>query len=125
MDETGGDVGQGLDVSSVRQNLGGLRDVLADLEAAGEMRRISRPTDIRHIATLVDQSETALLFTNVLGYDMPVVSGVMTSRHRLAIAMGCEFSEIEALLRRGLASPIPPETIALKGLHNVVQLGVS
>ena len=124
MDETAGDAGQGPGVGSVRQNLGSLRDVLADLEAAGEMRRISRPTDIRHIATLVDQSETALLFTNVLGYDMPVVSGVMTSRHRLAIAMGCEFSEIEALLRRGLASPISPETIALKGLHNVVQKGV-
>ena len=120
MDETAGDAGQGPGVGSVRQNLGSLRDVLADLEAAGEMRRISRSTDIRHIATLVDQSETALLFTNVLGYDMPVVSGVMTSRHRLAIAMGCEFSEIEALLRRGLARPISPKTIAFMFNNNII-----
>ncbi len=105
------------------QSVGDLRETLADLETAGQLRRITRPTDIRHIATLVDQSETALLFTDVIGYDVPVVSGVMNSRDRLGIAMGCDFAEIEALLRRGLDRPIPPVTVDGTGLHEIVQEG--
>jgi 3-polyprenyl-4-hydroxybenzoate decarboxylase len=34
-----------------------------------------QPIDIRHIATLVDQSDKALFFHKVIGYEMPVVSG--------------------------------------------------
>ena len=123
MDESSGNTRPGMDAGSRPRNLGGLRDVLPDLEAAGQLRRITQATDIRHIATLVDQSETALLFTNVIGYDMPVISGVMNSRERLAVTMGCDFAEIEALLRRGLATPIPPETISADGLHDVIQEG--
>ncbi len=104
-------------------NLGGLREVLDGLRRAGELREISKPTDIRHIATLVDQSETALLFSNVIGYDMPVISGVMNARQRLGIAMGCDFSGIEALLRRGLDRPLAPETVQSSGLHDRVLRG--
>ena len=96
MDEASGNSAPGAKAGQTRRNLGGLRDIVPDLEAAGELRRITKPIDIRHIATLVDQSETALLFTNVIGYDMPVISGVMNSRERLGIAMGCDFAEIEA-----------------------------
>ena len=71
------------------------REFVEDLRAAGQLREVTKPVDIRHIAALVDQSETALIFTNVIGYDMPVVSGLTNSRDRLAIAMGCEFGEIE------------------------------
>ena len=67
------------------------RQFIEDLRAEGQIREITKPTDIRHIAALVDQSETALIFSNVIGYDMPVVSGLTNSRDRLAIAMGCEF----------------------------------
>ena len=111
MDESRDDISAQGNAATGRQNLGSLRDTLADLEANGELRRISKPIDIRHIASLVAQSETALLFTNVLGYDIPVVSGIMNSRERLGIAMGCDFSEIEALLRQGLDRPIAPVTV--------------
>ncbi|MFP6732733.1 MAG: UbiD family decarboxylase [Rhodospirillales bacterium] len=123
MDQASGNSASGSKAGPRRRNLGGLRDILPDLEAAGELRRISKPTDIRHISTLVDQSETALLFTNVLGYDMPVISGVMNSRERLGVAMGCDFAEIEAQLRRGLAAPIAPESVAADGLHDVISEG--
>ncbi len=62
------------------------RGLLEDLRKADQLIEISKPVDIRHIAALVDQSDKALLFTNVDGYDMPVVSGVINSRERLAIA---------------------------------------
>ena len=80
MDEARENIGETGEDTSGPRDLGGLREVLAQLEAKGDLRRISKPTDIRHIASLVDQSETALLFTNVLGYDIPVVSGVRGSR---------------------------------------------
>jgi 2,5-furandicarboxylate decarboxylase 1 len=87
------------------------REFVDDLRDAGQLREISRAVDIRHIAALVDQSETALLFTNVAGYAMPVVSGLTNSRERLAIAMGCPFGEIEARLRQGLDRPIAPRMV--------------
>ena len=87
------------------------REFVDDLRAAGELVEIAKPMDIRHIATLVDQSDKALLFTNVDGYDMPVISGLINSRERLAIAMGCEFGEIEALVRQGLDKPVAPAMV--------------
>ena len=62
------------------------REFIMDLRAAGQIREITKPVDIRHIAALVDQSETALMFSNVIGYEMPVISGLTNSRDRLAIA---------------------------------------
>ena len=41
------------------------RQLLNDLRTAGELVEIEKPVDIRYIAALVDQSETALLFKNV------------------------------------------------------------
>ncbi|MEL0022407.1 MAG: UbiD family decarboxylase, partial [Rickettsiales bacterium] len=87
------------------------RELIDDLRDADQLIEIDKPVDIRHIATLVDQSDKALMFTNVNGYDMPVVSGVTNSRDRLAIAAGCEFSQIEARLREGLDHPIEPEFV--------------
>ena len=84
------------------------RELIDDLRAAGQLIDIQKPVDIRHIATLVDQSDKALMFSNVNGYDMPVISGVTNSRERLAIAAGCDFSEIESRLREGLDRPIQP-----------------
>ena len=87
------------------------RDLIARLRDAGELTEINKSVDIRHIATLVDQSKKTLMFNNVTGYKMPVISGVTNSRERLAIAAGCEFSKIESLLRRGLNTPIEPKYV--------------
>ena len=87
------------------------RELIDELRAAGELIEIEKPVDIRHIATLVDQSDKALMFTNVNGYDMPVISGVTNSRERLAIAAGCDFSDIEGRLREGLDRPIEPDFV--------------
>ena len=43
------------------------RQFVDDLREAGQIREIPKPTDIRHIAALVDQSETGLIFSNVIG----------------------------------------------------------
>ena len=87
------------------------REFVEDLRREGQLIEITKAVDIRHIAALVDQSDKALLFSNVLGYDMPVVSGLTNSRDRLAIAMGCDFPEIEARLREGIDHPIEPKIV--------------
>jgi 2,5-furandicarboxylate decarboxylase 2 len=55
---------------------------------ANEMIDVKQPVDIRHIATLVDQSDKALYFHNVIGYDMPVVSGIIRTSERAIMGDG-------------------------------------
>ena len=64
------------------------RQFLERLRSEKELIDIKQPVDIRHIATLVDQSDKALLFHNVIGYDMPVVSGIIRTQKRAAMGMG-------------------------------------
>lgn len=100
-----------------------LRALLDDLRTAGELTEIKAPVDIRHIATLVDQAKTALLFRDVIGYEMPVLSGLIKSRERIAIAMGCRFSEAEARLRRGMDRPIEPVIVQSGPAREIVRTG--
>jgi 2,5-furandicarboxylate decarboxylase 1 len=87
----------------------GFREFLECLREERELTDIKRAVDIRHIATLVDQSEKALLFHNVIGYRTPVVSGIFRNQRRTALSMGCsKFSEIEEKLRRAIEQPIAP-----------------
>jgi len=64
------------------------RQFLERLRKEHELTDIRQPVDIRHIATLVDQSEQALFFHNVIGYDMPVVSGIIRTQRRAVLGMG-------------------------------------
>jgi 2,5-furandicarboxylate decarboxylase 1 len=97
------------------------RSVLDDLRGADELLEVKKPVDIRYIATLVDQSNKAVLFRDVIGYDMPVLSGLTNSRERIAIAMGCGYEETEARLRQGLDGPIEPEEVSSGPAREVVQ----
>ena len=88
------------------------RQFLDRLRQNGELVDLHQPVDIRHIATLVDQAKTALYFHNVIGYDMPVVSGIIRTRERATMALGCEnFAEIEQKLPPPIAKPIPPRHV--------------
>ena len=93
------------------------REFLDRLSREKELTDIRQPVDIRHIATLVDQAQTALLFHNVIGYEIPVVSGIIRSRRRATMSMGCEtYTEIEHKLQHGIDHPIAPEYV--KTAHN-------
>ncbi|MGE5527018.1 MAG: UbiD family decarboxylase [Rhodospirillaceae bacterium] len=100
------------------------REFLERLRHAGELLDIRQPVDIRHIATLVDQSDKALMFHRVIGYDMPVVSGIIRSRQRAIMSMGCtEYSEIETKLRHGIDRPIPPRYVESAPHRQLVRVG--
>ena len=100
------------------------RQFLDRLRAAGEMIDMHQPVDIRHIATLVDQSDKALFFHKVIGYDMPVVSGIIRSRERTIMAMGCtEYGQIEHRLRQGIDNPIAPRYVETPAHKQVIMQG--
>src|SRR6266850_2511957 len=85
------------------------RQFLDRLREANELIDLKQPVDIRHIATLVDQSDKALLFHNVIGYGMPVVSGIIRTRERAVISMGAKtYGEIELKLKKAIDNPIAP-----------------
>ncbi len=88
------------------------RQFLDRLRDNRELVDLRQPVDIRHISTLVDQAQTALLFHNVIGYDMPVVSGIIRSRERAMMSLHCEtYREIEDKLSAAIAKPIPPKRV--------------
>jgi 2,5-furandicarboxylate decarboxylase 1 len=100
------------------------REFLARLRASGEMLDIRQSVDIRHIATLVDQSDKALFFEDVIGYDMPVVSGIIRTRERSIMGMGCsDYGEIEHRLRRAIDNPIAPRYVEKAPHKEVIRTG--
>jgi len=100
------------------------RQFLDRLRQTGDLVDLHQPVDIRHIATLVDQAKTALYFHKVIGYEMPVVSGIIRSRERAMMALGCEtYREIEDRLKEAIERPIPPKYIKTSPTREVVMLG--
>lgn len=88
------------------------RGFLDRLRGEKELVDVKQAVDIRHIATLVDQAKTALVFHDVIGYDMPVVSGIIRSRDRAIMSMGCDsYPEIEHRLQQGIDHPLPPKYV--------------
>src|SRR5207237_5675490 len=100
------------------------REFLDRLRRENELTDIRQPVDIRHIATLVDQAQTALLFHNVIGYEIPVVSGIIRSRRRATMSMGCEtYQAIEYKLQQGIEHPIAPKYVDTARNREVVEIG--
>src|SRR5947207_272992 len=100
------------------------RQFLDRLRQTGELVDLHQAVDIRHIATLVDQAQTALYFHNVVGYDMPVVSGLIRTRERAIAALGCEtYREIEDKLTQAIARPIPPKHVKTSPTREVTLVG--
>src|SRR3954453_13218289 len=100
------------------------RQFLDRLRQTGGHVDLHQEADTRHTATLVDQAKPALYFHNVIGYDLPVVSGIIRSRERAIAALGCEtYREIEDKLSNAIAKPIPPKYVKTSPTREVVLLG--
>jgi len=96
-----------------------MREWIDKCEQEGELKRISAEVDwnleLAHIAKLNEEKKgPALLFENVKGYDIPVLTSSMTTDKRLAITLGmptdysmCEMARtwVETT-RKGLIKPV-------------------
>ena len=96
------------------------RGYLDTLKKNDELTVISKATDLRDVAALVPQSDKALLFTNVRGYSMPVASGLLQSRSRLALGMGAAYEKIEAKLRTAMDHPVKPKRVTKAPVKEVI-----
>ncbi len=99
------------------------RDMVEKLRREGHLEDIGKPVDIRHIAALVDKSEKALVFHNVIDYAMPVISGVANARERIGAAFDCDYAEVYKHIDAGLSKPIEPEMINGGPVREVVLTG--
>jgi 2,5-furandicarboxylate decarboxylase 1 len=96
------------------------RNYLDELKKNNEILAISKPTDLRDVAALVPQSDKALMFTQVRGYSMPVVSGLLQSRSRLALGMEVSYEKIEAKLRQAMDHPVTPKRVKQAAVKDVI-----
>ena len=100
------------------------REFLERLRAAKQLVDVRQSVDIRHIATLVDQANVGLVFHDVIGYDYPVVSGIIRTPERAIMSMGCtNYREIETKLEQGIDRPIAPKRVKTSPTKEVVQTG--
>jgi 2,5-furandicarboxylate decarboxylase 1 len=96
------------------------RGYLDALKKNDELTVVAKSTDLRDVAALVPQSEKALLFTNIHGYSMPVASGLLQSRNRLALGIGAPYEKIEAKLRDAMDHPIKPKRVSKAPVKDVI-----
>ena len=87
------------------------RGFLKRLERDQELVRIRKPVDARYISSLVAQAKQALFFENVRGFDYPVASGVVGTRKRIALALGCSETVIGKRFNEGITRPIPSKKV--------------
>jgi 2,5-furandicarboxylate decarboxylase 1 len=99
------------------------RDYINVLRQNDELLEIAKPVDLRDVAALVAQSEKALLFQNVQGYSMPVISGLLQSRNRIALGMGVAYENIADKLGKAMKKPIKPKRVARAPVKDVILTG--
>src|SRR5687767_7061653 len=99
------------------------RDYIDTLRKNDELLEIKKPVDLRNVAALVAQAEKALLFKNVAGYSMPVVSGLLQSRNRIALGMSVAYENIADKLGNAMDKPIKPKRVANAPVKEVVLTG--
>ncbi|MGZ5217669.1 MAG: UbiD family decarboxylase domain-containing protein, partial [Caldimonas sp.] len=96
-----------------------LRDFIATLEAAGELRRVPEPVSARLEMTAVSdfvlrREGPALLFENPVGYKIPVLTNLFGTPGRVARAMGAaevnELRDVGELLATR-KEPEPPKGV--------------
>jgi 4-hydroxy-3-polyprenylbenzoate decarboxylase len=108
-----------------------LRGYVERLEAAGLLRRIGAPVDLKHEIGAIcerslDRHGPGLLFENIVGYPgKPLVANIISTLEQVAIAFNTEPdpARIDEVLRAGRANPIPPRVVESGPCQEVVQRG--
>jgi len=98
------------------------REFVSLLREKGMMVEISREVSTEYeIATLMKKLDgKPLLFSNVRGYEMPVVANICSTREMVALALGIKQDEIIKTIADAIAHPKEPEVeIQLKNLDDL------
>jgi len=102
----------------------GFRDALRVLEDAGELRRIKKAVDPRHLSALAAQAKEATFFEAIEGYPSWRAAGALVStRKRLALAMGCSEADIARRFEDGIRRPVDARLVSDGPCQEVVWQG--
>lgn len=102
----------------------GLREFLGRLEEAGELRRVKKAVDPRHLSGLMAQAREATFFEQIAGYPEWRVTGALVStRRRLALALGCAEKDIATRFEEGIRRPIAATLVEKAPCQEVVWEG--
>jgi len=99
------------------------RDYINTLRKNDELQEITKAVDLRNVAALMAQSEKALLFKNLTGYSMPLVSGLLQSRNRIALGMGVAYENVAAKLGKAMEKPIQPKRVPNAPVKEIILTG--
>lgn len=99
------------------------REFLDVLRTNDELLDIDKPIDLRNVAAVTAESERALFFKNPIGYSLPLTSGMLQSRNRLALAMGVPYGEIHKRFQWAMDNSIAPITVDHAPVKECLQAG--
>jgi UbiD family decarboxylase len=107
-----------------------LRDFLGVLEQAGELKHVTAQVDpvhelgaVAHLSLL--KKGPALLFENIKGHRTPLVTNILSTDKKVALALGVE-GDMKAMFERFLSGsnePLQPVTVKTGPCKEVVQKG--
>jgi 4-hydroxy-3-polyprenylbenzoate decarboxylase/2,5-furandicarboxylate decarboxylase 1 len=108
-----------------------LREFIAFLERENELQKIKKPVDPCHeIAAYIrkssDSKGPALLFENVKNSEIPVIGGVLATRHRVLLALGVAKDDYETYMGKFLNAMdhlVPPKLVSSGPCQEVIYLG--
>ena len=90
-----------------------LRSFLEVVRKAGELYEIRRAVDpVRELGTVLNACERAgkaAYFHSVAGHQVPVAGALLSTPRRIALALGCETSEVGARMAAATEKPIAPK----------------
>jgi 2,5-furandicarboxylate decarboxylase 1 len=91
-----------------------LRSYLEVVRKAGEMHEIRREVDrVRELGAVLaacERAGKAAYFHKVKGSDIPVVGSLLSSPKRIALALGCDVSQVSGRMARATREPIAAQT---------------
>ncbi|HWO41982.1 MAG TPA: UbiD family decarboxylase [Candidatus Eisenbacteria bacterium] len=106
-----------------------LRQFLSLLETEGELKRIKAPVDPKHelgaICKIQNEraNRPALLFENVKGSTVPVVSQLLASDRRVALALGLSQQNVFEQTVERATHPVPPRLVPKGPCQEIVMEG--
>lgn len=97
------------------------REFLGVLEKKGMLLRVKKEVDTKfEIATIAKMlNDKPILFENVKGHDMPVVTNICSTRELVAIGLGVKKEEIIRKLVEGIENPKKPRVAEARGYQEM------
>lgn len=101
-----------------------IRSFLAELEAAHELLHVKRSVScdfgVSSFLALTDDGP-ALVFDDVAGHDMRLAGNLLSSRARIARALGVPVGDVLDTLVNAVHRPVPPELVAAAPCQELVE----